>query len=235
MPQTLTGREAMTVRARLGTPERNEDLSVWVRGVLAGIYAGSRVPPAVKHPLGFVCVQLYRGTGWGLCMHIWRSPEPPANLATSLIHSHSWDLSSQVICGRLENIEIRVMDEQLTPTHRVLEITSANGRDLVRPTRRLVSFAANASAYIEAGGNYRLPAGKFHVSRPSAAGPTMTILLAEDRYKSPELALGRLDTRRDTTRRRPRLASDLRSIAGITLCNLDARLQSVTARCDEAR
>jgi hypothetical protein len=235
MPETLTRYEAMTVRALLGTPGRHEDLSVWVRGVLTEIRTGSRVPPAIKHPLGFICVQLYRGIGWGLCMHIWRSPETSAALTTSPVHSHSWDLSSQVICGWLENIEIRVMDGSPIPTHRVLEITSANGCDFIRPTRRLVSYANNASAYIGAGGNYSLPAGMFHVSRPSAAGLTVTVLLAEDRYKSPELALGRLDSSGHAIRRRACPASDLRSIAGITLRDLNARSHGGTGQRDETR
>ena len=97
-----------------------------------------------------------------------------------------------MICGRLENIEIRVTDDVSKPTHRVLEITSVDGCDFIRPTMRLVCCASTASAYIGAGQNYILPAGMFHVSRPGASGPTVTVLLAEDRHESPELALGRL-------------------------------------------
>lgn len=223
MPETLTRSEAMTVRARLGTPGHPEDLSYWLRDTLGGICTGSRVPPAVKHPLGFVCVQLYRSLGWGLCVHIWGSPETSATLTTSPVHSHSWDLSSQVVCGRLENIEIRVIDGLPTPTHRILEITSANGCDFIRPTRRFVNCANSASSYIGAGENYTLPAGMFHVSKPSAAGLTMTVLLAEDRRKSPELALGRLDSSNHVIRRRACPVSDLRSMAGITLRDLDTR------------
>jgi hypothetical protein len=150
-------------------------------------------------------------------MHIWRSLETSADLTTSPIHSHSWDLSSQVIFGRLENIEVRVIDGASPPTHRVLEITNADDCDFIRPTRRLVSYANNASAYIEVQENYSLAAGMFHVSRPNATGSTVTVLLAEDRYKSPELALGRLDSSGHAIRRRACPASDLRSIAGTTV------------------
>lgn len=235
MPEILTRCEARTLRARLGTPGRHEDLSAWARGVLAEIRTGSRIPPAMEHPLGFICVQLYRGAGWGLCMHIWKSSDMSASLTTSPIHSHSWDLSSQVICGRLQNIEIRVMDGSPDPTHRVLEITSSNGRDFIRPTQRLVTCANSTLAYIGAGENYSLPAGMFHVSRPSAAGLTATVLLAEDRHKSPELALGQLDTSGHAVRRRACPTTDLRRMAGITLRDLDARSCAGTGRRHETR
>ena len=211
------------MRAWLGGPGRPGDLPGWVRGTLTEICTGSRVPPAVKHPLGFLCVQLYRSAGWGLCMHIWGSRQTPSTLTTSAIHSHSWDLSSQVICGRLENLEIRVMNEASAPTHRVMEITSAGGCDVLRPTRRLVSCASNVSSRIGAGESYSLPAGAFHASKPIAAGLTVTVLLAEDRRTSPDLALGRLDARCHVVRRRACPVSDLRSIAGVTLRDLDAR------------
>ena len=235
MPETLTRHEATTVRTRLCDPGYNEDLSVWVRSVLTEITIGSRVPPAISHPLGFICVQLYRGAGWGLCMHIWGSREASVALTTSPVHSHSWDLFSQVICGQLENIEIRVTDESPDPTHRVLEITSADGRDFIRPTRRLVSYANNASAYIGAGENYTLPAGIFHVSRPSATGPTVTVLLAENRYRSPELALGRLDASGHEVKRQVCSTSALISMASITLRDLDVRSPGVTGECYETK
>lgn len=233
MPETLTSTEAMIVRTWLDTAGRHEDLSAWVRGVLAEIHTASRVPLAIEHPLGFICVQLYRSVAWGLCMHIWRAPEPSATLTTSPVHSHSWDLSSQVICGRLENIEICVLDGSPAPTHRVMEITSANGCDFVRPTRRLVSCANKVSMYIGAGQSYTLPAGIFHVSRPSAANLTVTVLLAEDRFASPELALGRPDLSGHVIRRRACPAGDLQSLAGITLRNLESRLRGGTGRRDK--
>lgn len=235
MPGTLTRPEATTVRAQLSRAGRDDDLSGWARNILDEICSGSRVPPAIRHPLGFICVQLFRSIGWGLCMHIWRSPEASATLTTSPVHSHSWNLSSQVICGRLENIEIRVTDEVSKPTHRVLEITSADGRDFIRPTNRLVCCASTASADIEAGQNYILPAGIFHVSRPGASGPTVTVLLAEDRYKAPELALGRLDSSDHEVIRRTCPTRDLRTIAGITLGDLDARTHGGMGQFNETR
>jgi hypothetical protein len=169
---------------------------------------------------GFTCLQLYRSRSWGLCLHVWTSAEPSPTLVTSLIHSHSWDLSSQVLCGRLENIEIRVEDGPPSPTHRVVEITSVQGTDVLHPTQRLVCCIAAESVRIGAGENYALPAGTFHLSKPSAAGLTATVLLAEYRHRSPELALGRLDARDRRIVRQAWPPEDVRRMAVAALRDL---------------
>lgn len=222
MPKALTSSEAVAVRAWLSGADGREDLNGWARALLAEIRTGSRDPPAIRHPLGFTCIQLYRSTGWGLCIHIWKSAAAPHTLTTTPIHSHSWDLSSQVLCGRLENLEICVADGSQSPTHRVLEITSAGSTDLIHPTQRLVCWTHSESVYIGAGENYSLPAGTFHVSRPSAVGLTATVLLAEDRYASPELALGRLDSYDHEVTRQICAPRDLQLIADVTLRDLIA-------------
>jgi hypothetical protein len=217
MPRTLTNLEAAALRARLAESGGREDLSGWACAVLAEICTGSRVPRAIMHPLGFTCIQLYRGTEWGLCLHIWRSlaAQQPA-LTTTAVHAHSWDLSSQVVCGQLENVEINVVDGSASPTHRVLEITTHDGKDIIRPTQRLVCRGLAESVHVGVGQTYYLPAGTFHLSRPSAAGLTATVLLASYRSASPELALGRLDFRDQMVVRQACPPADLRHIAEIT-------------------
>jgi hypothetical protein len=219
---TLTRREAAVLRARLSTSNGREDLSSWSHTMLAEIRAGSRVPHAIMHPLGFTCINLYRSANWGLCMHIWRSQEIPPDLITTPIHSHSWDLSSQVVCGRLENIEVQVVDDSPSPTHRVVEITSSGDTDLIRPTPRLVHCALTESVHIEAGENYCLPAGAFHVSRSRAVGLTATLLLARYGQAAPELALGSLDSCDRVIKRQACSPEDLRLIADVTLRDLTA-------------
>lgn len=219
---TLTRREAVVLRARLSTSNGPEDLSSWARTVLAEIHAGSRVPHAIMHPLGFTCIKLYRSASWGLCMHIWESQEIPPDLITTPIHSHSWDLSSQVVCGRLENIEVHVVDDSPSPTHRVVEITSNGDTDLVHATQRLVRCALTESVHITAGENYCLPAGTFHVSRSRAVGLTATLLLARYRQSAPELALGTLDSRDCVVKRQACSPEDLRLMADVTLRDFTA-------------
>ena len=153
-------------------------------------------------------------------MHIWESSGTSSTLTTTSIHSHSWDLFSQVVCGQLKNIKICVTDGSPFPTHRVLEITSADGTDLIHATQRLVNWRHGESVHIVAGQNYKLPAGMFHVSRPSATGLTATVLLAEYRYTSPELALGRLDWCDRAVARQVCPPKDLRLMADATLREL---------------
>lgn len=222
MPRTLTSPEALAVRAWLSGSDGGDDLSSWARVMLAEIRSGFRIPAAIRHPLGFICVKLYRSTKWGLCMHIWDSPLTPPNLITTSIHAHSWDLFSQVVCGWLENIEVCVVDGSPLPTHRVLKITSTSDADLVHATQRLVCWTRNESTHVEAGRNYTLTAGTFHVSRPSTAGLTATLLLAENRGSAPELALGRLDCCDHIVVRQSYPFHDLQHIADVTLRNLVA-------------
>ena len=219
---TLTRREAVVLRARLNVCSGREDLSSWAHAMLADIRAGSRSPQAIMHPLGFTCIKLYRSASWGLCMHIWRSQEIPPDLITTPIHSHSWDLSSQVVCGSLENIEVYVIDDPPSPTHRVVEITSNGDTDLIQPTQRLVRCALTESVHIEAGENYCLPAGTFHVSRSRAIGLTATLLLASHRKAAPELALGGLDSCDHVIKRKACSPEDLRLIADVTLRDITA-------------
>lgn len=220
MPKTLTEHEAEAVRARLIGYDDRKDLSGWTSSLLATIRDGVRVPSAIMHPLGFTCIQLYRATAWGLCMHIWQSAEISPTLTTTPIHSHSWDLFSQVVCGELENIEICVTDGSPFPTNRVLEITTADGADLIHATQRLVSWTAGESVHIGVGQSYELPAGTFHVSRPSPARLTATMLLAEYRSLLPELALGRLDYCDRVVTRQALSARNLREMADATLREL---------------
>lgn len=229
MPTTLTNPEAAAVRTWLSISDDRKDLSGWTRSLLAAIRNGSRVPSAVMHPLGFTCVQLFRSTTWGLCMHIWESSENSPSLTTTPIHSHSWDLFSQVVCGQLENTEISVTDGSPFPTNRVLEITSTDGTDLIRATQRLVNWAHGESVHIGVGQSYELPAGTFHVSMPSTTGLTATMLLAEYRSPSPELALGRLDYCDRVVARQVRLPRDLRFMADAMLRELTGDLRGGTA------
>lgn len=201
------------MRARLSEPGGRGDLSGWALVVLDGIRSGHRAFSAVRHPLGFTCVQLYRDAGWGLCLHVWTSGDLPPELTTSPVHAHSWDLASQVVCGQLDNVVMRVSDSVFAPTHRVLEITSAQGTDTIRPTARLVSCRRDGLTRVGPGQNYSLPAGTFHLSRPDMARPAVTLLLAEDREQSPELALGRLDTAGHSVSRQPCSSRELRRMA----------------------
>ncbi len=116
---------------------------------------------AVRHPLGFVCLPLWRLTDLGFCIHIWTTLVEPARLATSPVHCHSWDLASLVLYGTIRNEEINVFDTT-DPTHRVFEVEQHGDVDEIRATARLVRYSVSAGQMIMPGEVYQLPAGTFH-------------------------------------------------------------------------
>jgi hypothetical protein len=153
----------------------------WALRVLADPEA---CPPAVLHPLGFLCFPIKRGCGVGVCVHVWlpgRAEFAPA-LATSTIHSHSWDLLSLVLLGRMGN---EVVDTaavaEAEATHRVYEIRSVRGADEVVPTSRCVRSSRREIRYAGPGEVYRLAGGEFHTSVVEDAGCVATVLLADSR------------------------------------------------------
>jgi hypothetical protein len=155
--------------------------AVWALGVLAD---PGRRPPAVLHPLGFLCFPLLRAPGVGVCVHVWlpgRSEFTPP-LATSPIHAHSWDLVSFVLLGRIGNEVVRTEPaEPDAATHRIYEIRSAGGADEVVPTGHCVRCVREEIRYTGAGGVYRLPDGEFHSSVVDEGSGAATVLLADSR------------------------------------------------------
>lgn len=155
--------------------------AAWALGVLAD---PGRRPPAVVHPLGFLCFPLLRAPGIGVCVHVWlpqRAEYAPA-LATTTVHAHSWDLLSYVVQGRIGNELVRAEPAaEAEATHRVYEIRSAQGADAVVPTALCVRCAREEIRYTDAGGVYALPGGEFHSSVVEDGAGAATVLLADSR------------------------------------------------------
>ena len=157
--------------------------AVWALDVLAD---PARTPPAVLHPLGFLCFPLLRAPGSGVCVHVWLPSRaefaPP--LETSSVHSHSWDLLSYVLFGRIGNELVATEPAgSQTATHRVYEIRSTQGADEVVPTSRCVRSRSREIRYAGSGEVYRLAGGEFHSSVVDGAGDrgAATVLLADQR------------------------------------------------------
>jgi hypothetical protein len=150
---------------------------------------------AVLHPLGFVCFPLLRGRGTGVCVHVWLShrAEFAPELTTSPIHSHSWDLESLVLFGRIGNELVNVRaSADAEATHRVYEIHSAQGADEVTPTAQCVRSSPQEVRYARAGEVYAMPGGQFHSSVVPDGLDTATVLLASSRGGA-DRALGSVD------------------------------------------
>jgi hypothetical protein len=131
---------------------------------LTEIAQGRRELIAVRHPLGFVCLPVYRQDEYGVCIHVWTVAVPPARSTTSTVHSHSWDLVSFVLYGRVGNRRVRVVDDPRRATARVFEVYSQGDVDEIRATPRLVHLVEESHRVAGPGDLYRLRAGEFHAT-----------------------------------------------------------------------
>jgi hypothetical protein len=173
----------------------------WVVDVLTGIAEGRRQLRAVRHPLGFICLPVDRSGNDGVCVHLWAADRPVPNPVTSAMHSHSWDLLSQVLYGEVHNEIIDVTDDPAEPTHRVHEVHSQGDLDEIRPTSRLVRAGVGAVERHVAGASYALPAGKFHTSEVPEGREAVTVALGRTAPGAWDLSLGPLDGRSERARR----------------------------------
>jgi hypothetical protein len=177
------GRTAVTavVDDTAAGTERAVRTAGWALGVLAD---PARRPPAVLHPLGFLCFPLLRAPGVGVCVHVWlpgRAEFAPP-LATTPVHAHSWDLLSYVLLGRIGNELVETEPaEPPAATHRVYEIRSERGADRVVPTARCVRCRGKGIRYAGPGEVYRLAGGEFHASVVDEGEAVATVLLADSR------------------------------------------------------
>jgi hypothetical protein len=134
--------------------------------------------PVVLHPLGFACVPVEPG----LCVHVWLPGEPELkpDVATPVIHCHSWDLVSWVLTGRLGNTIHQVVPSlHGDATARLYLIDSGPDGDTVTATPKYVRHALGHIDHYETGDAYHLRAGTFHATY--AVGATVTLLTATDR------------------------------------------------------
>lgn len=149
-----------------------EEVRTLARTVLDAVLTGDRRPVAVAHPLDFVCIPVLRSSGFGVCGHIWHD-----GVAAATVHSHSWDLESQVIAGTVTNEIFTVVDDP-DGAHELLDVTSTEAFDELTPTGHHVDLKTSRSDLHLAGTSYRLRAGVFHRSTPGPLGPTLTLLSA---------------------------------------------------------
>ncbi|MER6410289.1 hypothetical protein [Streptomyces humidus] len=156
---------------------------------LEGVVSGGRALRAVRHPLGFVCLPVLRDGAQGVCVHVFGPADPI--LTGHQVHSHSWELTSTVLYGELNNRRMEVTEEAARPTHRVFEVHSApSGVDELRPTRRLVRCLPGAEQSSSRGQTYALPAGEFHTTVVPDGRPTATLVLGRTLPGRADLSLG---------------------------------------------
>jgi hypothetical protein len=185
--------------------ERAAAAAAWALCALAD---RERRPQAVLHPLGFLCYPLRRGPGFGICVHVWLPERSGADAGPAPIHSHSWDLLSQVLVGRVGNELICASSAPVESAgHRIYQVhSSAGGVDEIVATAQCVRCSRRETQYTEAGRAYRLPGGEFHNSVVPAGTAAATVLLADslpggcDRLLGPLYPPGGDDWRRTVRR-----------------------------------
>ncbi|MFJ2742244.1 hypothetical protein ACIO3O_21575 [Streptomyces sp. NPDC087440] len=193
------------------------------RTALLDIATGKRELPAVRHPLGFLCLPLLREGPRGVCVHLFEegaAPEP----GISPLHSHSWDLHSHVLYGQVANLLVHTEDGGDRPTHRVFEVRSdPDGTDEILPTATVVRSAPGPRRISSGGESYTLPAGEFHATVVQAGRPAATLVLGLVRPGRADLSLGPLDGRATRSARRLCDARRTARTVGTALGRMDRR------------
>jgi hypothetical protein len=186
----------------------------WAYDILDEVASGHRVVRGVRHPLGFLCLPVYRMRDEGVCIHVWGRRWPHASLTTSPAHCHSWDLLSWVLAGELHNQIVRVIDDPDSATHRVFVVDSSAAGDEIRATGRLVRHEIELTSTHRAGQRYRLPAGVFHQTLvPDDEELVATIALGRGRPGALDRSLGGLGTGDHQVRRESCDARDTVALA----------------------
>jgi hypothetical protein len=172
---------------RRGAPIR--DVRGWVISALSAVAEG-RVPiSAIRHPLGFVCLPVYRQGPDGICVHAWGALPPGAPLTTSPVHCHSWELLSCVLYGSVHNTVVSLTEVAEPPAQRVFEVHSAAGVDEIRASGRLVRCEEPPPELYRRGDVYRLEPGMFHTTT-APGGEAITVALGRQVPGGADLALG---------------------------------------------
>ncbi|WP_333771084.1 hypothetical protein [Streptomyces sp. IBSBF 2435] len=146
----------------------------------------------MRHPLGFLCLPLMRDGVNGVCVHLFDDDMAPGP-SESLVHAHSWALTSLVLHGRVTNCSVDVIEGVASPTHRVFEVRSdPDGTDDVRPTARVVSSELRAAQTNHYGDVYMVRPGEFHTTTVPDGCFAATLVLGNVLPGGTDLALGPL-------------------------------------------
>ncbi|MFI0481640.1 hypothetical protein [Actinomadura sp. 9N215] len=186
-----------------GTAART--LPAWAGRVLDDVAAGRSAVPALRHPLGFVCLPVERTGDFGVCLHIWTPEVRAAPSTTSLVHCHSWDLLSFVLYGTVRNVRMDIRTgadaesaeataESAEATQQVFEVVSQGDVDELRATGRAVRYSPGRSSAHRTGESYTLPAGVFHTTLIEDGEEAATVALGRQTPGGGDLSLGPLDT-----------------------------------------
>ncbi|WP_433478525.1 hypothetical protein ACQPZP_16715 [Spirillospora sp. CA-142024] len=193
------------IRGEIDTGTAARTLPTWAGNVLDGVLddvaAGRSPVPAVRHPLGFLCLPVERSGDFGVCLHIWTPEVRPAPSTTSPVHCHSWDLLSFVLYGTVRNVRMDVGEGTGGAAQQVFEVISQDDLDELRATGRAVHCSPGLSSTHRTGESYTLPAGVFHSTLIEDGMDAATVALGRQSPGGGDLSLGPMDVPTHQVRR----------------------------------
>ncbi len=171
----------------------------WLTRALVKVATAPEDATVLCHPLGFLCVPVWRFGDGGVCVHVWTRQVPAARPTTSQVHCHSWDLYSLVLAGEVHNhlprvvpvAPVRMATVPTAPaaTHRLFEVHSHHDVDEIQATGELVRCEPGRVESVRAGDVYTMAAGTFHLT-DIVGGEAATLVLARNRPGGRDQAVG---------------------------------------------
>ncbi|GHJ53032.1 hypothetical protein Nm8I071_23390 [Nonomuraea sp. TT08I-71] len=149
---------------------------------------------SIYHPLGFIYVPMLKDDGGMLRLHLWLDGGTPEDITTSPYHMHTWNLTSYVHCGSLENQMIKVDAGGPLGPYRVFEIIGNRQRGELQATDEEVRARIDSVERVTAGNVYRIPAGQYHTTVNTSEGDLVTVAYVQKVAGTMERNLGPVNT-----------------------------------------
>jgi hypothetical protein len=184
--------------------------------------ASDRFPvEAIHHPLGFIYVPLLTDPSAMLRLHLWLDGGTPEDITTSPYHMHTWNLSSYVHQGSLENQMIRTDENGPLGPFRVFEIVGDRRSGELRATDDEVRARIDSVEKVSAGEIYHIPASEYHTTVNTSEGDLVTVAYVERVPGAKERNLGAVGTVTHVVERQPCAPGEVAAAARAVLARLN--------------
>lgn len=100
-------------------------------------------------------------------LHVWHPALPPLRDDSAMVHDHRFDLSSEILLGKIEHVTFNSLPESNNPSHNVIVIEGASKSGESNFKNIGTTELAPRHRYIFAkGSSYDFRGGLFHTSSP---------------------------------------------------------------------
>ena len=147
--------------------------------------------PFRHHPLGFLICTIFSHPPEHGRIHIWPGLNSTTEKVVCPIHDHSFEFTSWVLAGELENVEYHKRATGKPFAMYRAEYTN-NNSTLVR-TNKTVNLEESSRVICPTGCMYSVASGQLHETRLVGHGPAVSVLLTIDESSGPPIVLGPLD------------------------------------------